>query len=654
VPHWLSSARGFVIYRGSAFPTNYHENVFIPDFEGHAIHRAVLRENGLEMTAERPADERNTEFLISKDTAFRPAQVISGPDGALYIADMRAGNEQGRIYRVVPEKFKRPKPPELGKAKILDLVSVLAQSDSWHQDTAARLLYERQDAAAIPLLTNMLNNSQLPLVRLQALRALDGVGGLREAHLLRALRDTDPRVREFAIRLTEKLVRDGGISEALWAYLKPLAIDPSLRVRYQMAFTLGEIARPEKAMLLAQILSRDLNNPWIQNAVFSSSSEGAGNLFAVLAGNARFRNDAAGLEFLRQLALEIGVSGRMQDVTQTVGLLAESALDRYQSFVLLGALGEGLRRTRSSLPLVDTQNGLQKFYLSAFEAAIDVSVPERVRVEAVRLLGVSPYTFAEIHDWLLLVCNPPPAPALQSAAVATLCRYDDPLLVRGLFERWRGFGPVVRHNAVDSLLGRSSYVPTVWTAAQSGRISLADLTPTQLNFIRTYREPSISQEATRRFGAVAVKRPQIVDRFKPALKLRGASERGREIFRLRCAECHVVGGQEERLGPNLAGVRVGGKEKVFMSIVEPHANVAPEYATSIVETRDGGNVLGIKIAETPTTITLRLPGNTESVWPKLNVQAVHRQTWSLMPDGLEQNFSVQDMADLLDFLMTAR
>ncbi len=223
---WLTDARGCVVYRGSTFPSNYLDNVFVADPQAHLIHRFVLREHGLEMVAERPGDERQTEFLVSMDESFRPMQIVNGPDGALYIADFRTGHESGRVYRIVPESFKRPASPRLDQLKTYDLVGLLAQANGWQAETAARLLYEGQDPAAVGLLENMLNHSRLPLARLRALRALDGLGALQGAHVLRALKDSDERVREHAVLLAERLGAPAWVSGELWDATSRLGSGP--------------------------------------------------------------------------------------------------------------------------------------------------------------------------------------------------------------------------------------------------------------------------------------------------------------------------------------------------------------------------------------------------------------------------------------------
>jgi len=116
-------------------------------------------------------------------------------------------------------------------------VANLASPNGWHSDTAARLLYEWRDPASVSLLTSMFNNSRLPLARLRALHCLDGLGALNEAQIIKGFRDADERVREHAVLLSERLPRNGVVSDLVWNQLKSLAGDPAIRVRYQLAFT---------------------------------------------------------------------------------------------------------------------------------------------------------------------------------------------------------------------------------------------------------------------------------------------------------------------------------------------------------------------------------------------------------------------------------
>jgi putative membrane-bound dehydrogenase-like protein len=649
----MTSARGCVVYRGRAFPTSYFDNVFIADPEAHVIRRLVLHEEGITVTAQRPANESNTEFLISRDPSFRPVQLINGPDGALYIADMQNGNDRGRIYRILPDKFKRAKPAQLGKVKTYDLVSTLAQGDGWHRDTAARLLYERKDPAAPALLRGTLNRAGSPQARVLALHALVGASALTEDDALQALRDPDDRVREHGLLASETLFKNGDASDALLSQLGALAMDPSLRVRYQLAFTLGELQRPDKASALGRILGRDLGNPWVQNAVLGSAANAAGNLLAILAGDVPFRNDPVGFEFLRKLTAMIGVSGHQDAVAQAANFIARAPMDSAQVYALLYNLGEGLYRTRSSLALVDTQGALQNYYSSALNLAADPTASEAARTAATRLLGVSTMKVGSVADWLLLICSPPTSPELQSAAIETLSRYEDPQVVNSFIRMWPLLAPIARTRAITALLSREGHITPVLDAVQNGRILASDLISAQRNYLRTYSLPAIRIRALQLLGPVPVNRPEVMQRFKPALNLRGGADRGREIFRLRCAGCHL---QDTRnlgngLGPELLRARTFSKDQLLSSILEPNLAVRPEYATQVVESKEGQRFVGILTDENNWTLTLKQIDGSDLVWPQLNVRSVSSQAWSLMPEGLEQGMSAQDMADLMAYVL---
>jgi len=651
---WMTRAQGCEAYRGNLFPTNYTDNVFIADPAEHVVRRVVLREDDLDAVALRPPEERQVEFLASKDPSFRPAQVINGPDGALYIADTQDGAGRGRIYRVAPVDFKPPKPLQLGKASAYELVALLAAGNGWQQDTARRLLCQRQDPDALPLLSNVVANARGPLARVRALHALRALGGLNEAVVLTGMRDPDALVREHAVQVAEGLAVDGNIPEAIWKQMKLLTSDRSLRVRYQLALTAGWIRRPEKPLLLSRLLLRDAANPWTQNAVLSSVADDGGELFVLLSSEARFRKSPPGQLFLRNLGGLIGTKGNLDEVSQVLKWVAGAPLEPLEAFAMLRTIGEGLHRTRSSLALVDQAGVLPLAYAQALDAAINTGLPAAVRVEATRLLAVSPYTFTGVGDWLVLLCNPQPFPALRAAAIETMGSYEDPRVLSSLLECWPGFTPGLRMEATWSLLSRTSRVPAVLTAIEQGKIKPGQMSPSQLNFLRTYPDPEIRERALRLFGPVMAKRPLALKTYSPTLKLTGRGEHGARIYASRCAGCHQFGGSGVAFGPDLTGARTKGKERLLEAILEPSTEISPAYATSVIQTQEGENLMGIVGDETSRTITVKQVGGNRAVWPWLNVRTINRERWSLMPAGIEQGLSAQDMADLLNYLMSGK
>jgi putative heme-binding domain-containing protein len=251
----------------------------------------------------------------------------------------------------------------------------------------------------------------------------------------------------------------------------------------------------------------------------------------------------------------------------------------------------------------------------------------------------------------LLGCSPPTGPTLQSAAVEALSRYDDPKVVNGFLQIWPILTPVARARAISALLSRDSQVANVLVAVQTGRISASELSSAQKNFLRTHSIPAIRQRALELLGPVPMSLPTVTERFKLALSLRGAPERGGVIFRQRCADCHVPSGRDSTLGPELLRARTYTKDRLLSRILEPNLVIRPDYATQVVESKEGQDLVGIVTDENAATVTLMQPGGDKIVWPQLNIRSIEPKSWSLMPDGLEQGLSAQDMADLMEYIL---
>ncbi|PWU11408.1 MAG: hypothetical protein C5B50_23365 [Verrucomicrobia bacterium] len=654
-------ARGLVVYRGSGFPTNYYENIFIADPGRHAIYRVVVAERGLEMVCASGLEE----FVSSTDSTFRPMQIVNGPDGALYVADMRGGGESGRIFRLAPEKFKASKAPQLGNARLYDLVAALAHPDGWRQDTAARLLYERHDRAAVPLLANMAQKAQAPSARVHALRTLQSLDGLSEPVILTALRDPDARVRENAVLAAEAVLKTGAGTDALWNQFKRTVADPVIRVRYQLAFTLGESRDPRRISLLAAILKRDSGSEWMRAAVLSSLGEGGGALFALMAGDADYRATPAGQDLLHELAAMLGVQGFGPEINLVTGAVEGGGLDISASFSLLSSVGEGLRRARSSLSVLDSEGRLQGAYSQALNIVVAGGTSMQESVEALRLLGCSPYAYDQLSGWLLLIPGNNYSSAVQSAAIETLARFNDPRIVPSLLTRWPYLTSQLRRVASAALLSRIERVRPVAAALQDGKLEPGDLSPAHANMLRTWPDPAMAEIAVHVLGPLARRRAEEVRRFQPALRLQGVPDRGRQIFLNRCASCHgsavparatlsgaagFSGSPLWPLGPDLMGARRRGKERILEAVLEPHNKAVPGYTTSVVEAKDGELLVGLVKDENQRSITLQQPDGTMTIWARESIASIRPQTWSLMPVGLEEGLSNQDMADLIEYV----
>ncbi len=241
----------------------YYNNSFVCEPVHNLIHREIVSPDGVTFTSRRADDEKQKEFLASTDNWFRPAMIRTGPDGALWVADMyrfviehpewipqdwqrrldvRAGDDKGRIYRIVRADAPSPRIPRLDHLDTAGLVAALESNNGWVRDMAQQLLLWRNDRSAIPLLVKLAGESQSPLARLHAMGTLAGLNALTAEIVAQGLGDQHPGVRRFAIQLREQLAHTTpAMNEAFWA----LAADKDPLVQMQFAYALGsDLDRP--------------------------------------------------------------------------------------------------------------------------------------------------------------------------------------------------------------------------------------------------------------------------------------------------------------------------------------------------------------------------------------------------------------------------
>ena len=122
-----------------------------------------------------------------------------------------------------------------------------------------------------------------------------------------------------------------------------------------------------------------------------------------------------------------------------------------------------------------------------------------------------------------------------------------------------------------------------------------------------------------------------------------------------CANCHVVNGQGKEVGPNLSEIgKKLSREAVFESILYPSASILHNYETYIVETKSGNTANGLLISRTPAEISVKDAESIVRTFKTVEVESVTRSPISLMPADLHQAMSTQELADVVEYLLTLR
>ncbi len=134
----------------------------------------------------------------------------------------------------------------------------------------------------------------------------------------------------------------------------------------------------------------------------------------------------------------------------------------------------------------------------------------------------------------------------------------------------------------------------------------------------------------------------------PARKNASADRGEIVIARVRCLDCHKLGDRGQALGPDLTTVSSRFRPgEILESIVEPSKVIPDQYRSLSVATTDGKLYNGMPAGQDDKNLVLLLSDGTKATIPKADIQERKESRVSVMPAGLIDGLSYQEIADLL-------
>lgn len=677
----FTSASGVIVFNGTGLTSAHQGNAFICESAQNLVQRQLVQPQGISFRSELAYEGR--DFLASTDEWFRPVFVQTGPDGALYLADMHrkvidhpsyvpeearpgldfeSGKSDGRIYRIVRQGWQgNRKGRGLAQAAAGQRVAALESPEDWVRATAHRLLLEDRQPEAVAALQRTALKASLPESRTRALWLLASWQALDAATLQAALADKEAPVREQAVLLAQPLSQK---HPELVTSLIAAASDQAPRVRFNSALVLGSLEGKGVVTALARVAARDGADRWVRAAVLS----GIGNRMPAFLQAFRAQQEAEPLAFAavmqdlgrlfgngapladgRVLFKEVIAAGKDEDWRMATALgLAEGISGRaemqaHTSNLLLGLLG--------SKATVAERKALKTFIARAAGRARNEALPVQQRSTATALLG---YTgFAQARPVLQQLLDARYPAALQLEAVAALARLGQ---VQGgtlLTEKrtWSGYTPRVRAAVVSALVSKPVFVEVLFSAIEKGVI-----TPPEISSFDRERLLKNSNPQVRERAAIVFKdlegggRMAVYQSYRQILEKPADGALGKAVFLRSCSACHTYAGVGGKVGPDLTGVRNQPADALLLHTLVPNYEVYPTYQAVAVQTRDGRSLSGWILAETENSLTLRTAFGTEESVLRSQITSIRNSGRSLMPEGLEQTMSREELAQLIAFL----
>ena len=327
------------------------------------------------------------------------------------------------------------------------------------------------------------------------------------------------------------------------------------------------------------------------------------------------------------------------------------------ALTMLAGLAEGLERSGPPLraliasPSPELKPQLERLAtLWPPAQALAVSnQPVAERLVALEVLSRGRPDLAEEIVPDLLAVNQPVA--IQAAAARAVARAGRLSLGTKALAHWNDLGLGTRRELLAALAGSQVLAECVIQALERQTIVPGELDAATREALNRLSSPSLRSRASAILARFAPpQRSAALARYQDALKLDSDERRGAALFDKHCHTCHQRQGRGQKVGPDLSGIAGRAPEALLVDILDPNREVPPDYLTLVVATRRGQVLSGLLAEESATTLKLRHADAVEETLLRSEIDEIRSTAQSLMPEGLEQNLNLQDMADLIAFL----
>ena len=673
----------FIIYHGGALPSRYDGKLFgIEPLQGRVVLSEITPDGSTFKT-------RDLERVVtSSDSWFRPVDIKVGPDGAIYLADWHdrqvthtrnqdglIDKETGRIYRLKRQGAKPEKQLALSTLGRSELLSALVDKNRWRADTALRLLGDRADKDEglkfMKLALDASGDMSLP-----ALWAGYVSGGFSEDKAVQLMEHRNPDVRLWAVRLSgdERMV-SSNVSKSL---VQLASRETNVEVRAQLACTAKRLPAADALPVVAALAlhdedARDPRVPlllwWAIESKCASDREAVLKLFEdspfwsrpiveehlLERVMRRFASTGARADLLacaRLLDLAPGVESRRR--------LMRGFEEAFKGRSLTGLPDEliaSMQKHNVGSPALRVRQGDAAAVQEALRVIRDDTANAALRLQFIEILGEAPQPGA-LPALLEIIGRTNSAPAHRSAALHSLLAYSDSAIGGKVVEAFPNLAPDVRAVALTLLSSRAAWSVALARAVSDGRIPSADVPRDVVSQMGRHRDQTLAVLLEKNWPAAKPTNADAGKRFDhfQNILLNGAADpyAGKNLFNAACAGCHRLFAGGGQVGPDLTSYQRSDVAALLRSVVDPSAEIREGYEAVNVETKDERSLTGFIVERNDHLVILRGLDGRNVPLARTNVAELKTSGTSLMPEGLLDQMTPQQVRDLFAYLRSTQ
>lgn len=689
---------GLMIYQGDNWPLEYRNLAYTLNLHGLRINSDKLVRQGAGYTAKHGPD-----LCSIKDQWFRGMDLITGPDGGVYIADWSDTGEchdhdgvhrtSGRIYKLT---YGQPKPVprfDLATRKATELVQLQLEANAWWPRQARRILAERaaknrdqqdfNDGRAA-LVKHLIGSDINLRQRLRLMEALHAMGETGDSAFLHRTDVSDEHERAVRLRLMIEVCTDdqvglelGRNKEVLEELLNRTAkTDSSGLVQLYVASAMQRLPLDKRWPIAEALAAKpDFANdrmlplmiwygiePTIPRDPARALALAKGSRIPLLTEfisrrlTLEIERDPATVDKLLELAVSDGGSQGQSIITGMALALngwqkAKAPAGWSQAADKFGKVdSQDLKRHLQGLSVVfGDGRGLNELRKLATDGGAD---PESRR-QALRALLVS-----NPPDYVPALFNLLGDRAVMLEAIRGLARYDHPETPQQLLNRAGIYGVAERAEMINTLVSRPAYAKALLAALRNQKVSASEITAYHARQISLFEDEALTRDLTELWGEVrvtAAEKRTLIDQHKTQLTPQSLAKAnlsdGRAMFQKTCANCHVLYGVGRKVGPDITGSNRKNLDYLLENILDPSASVGADFRAMTVVLDSGRVLTGMIIEQNERTLTLQTAQEPVTIDRK-QIDEMKQTNLSVMPDGLLQNLTTEQIRDLVGYLMS--
>ena len=178
---------------------------------------------------------------------------------------------------------------------------------------------------------------------------------------------------------------------------------------------------------------------------------------------------------------------------------------------------------------------------------------------------------------------------------------------------------------------------------------------TELNNVRW---PQLKAEAAKVLPLPQGQGARALPPVAELLKMAGDAKRGAEIYRrdaVGCIKCHQVNGEGTDFGPALSEIGSKlGKDALLEAILDPSAGISMGYEAWTIELKNGDEAFGLLVSDAAEEVALKAVGGVVTRYKKGDIARRTQGKLSIMPAGLQQAMTTQELVDLVEYLASLK